>query len=245
MDAFIRSDNRTAGMLRPAVIKLGVAPAATGSVLISVGNTQVICSASIDDQIPRWMRLQQVPGGWLSAEYSLMPCSTAPRSRREVNSGKPSGRTQEIQRLIGRSLRAVVDLNKLDKKTIWIDCDVLQADGGTRTASITGAYVALKLAVQKLMDEGVIAVDPVIDSVAAVSVGIVETTPLLDLCYEEDRRAEVDMNVVMTGSGRFVEVQGSAEGQTFSADQLQAMLGLANEGIGQLSAVQNAVLGLE
>ncbi len=239
---FLREDGRTVGQIRPVKLKKNIAPASTGSVLISVGDTQVICSAGVEESIPPWMRAKNVEGGWLSAEYSLMPCSTSPRSRRESTSGKVSGRTQEIQRLIGRSLRASVDLKKLGKRTVWIDCDVLQADGGTRTASITGGWMALRLAVNRLLQQGLLTEDPIREAMASVSVGVVRGVPMLDLNYQEDCGADVDMNVVMTESGRFVEVQGSAEGDPFSEKALNAMLKLAKAGIRDLLEKQQAFL---
>jgi len=237
----VRADGRLANEIRPVTFQKNIAPATDGSVLISVGNTQVICSVGIEENIPRWMRAQNMTSGWLTAEYRMMPCSTNPRSQRESPGGKLGGRTQEIQRLIGRSLRAVVDMEKLGKRTIWIDCDVLQADGGTRTASITGGFVALRLAIDKLLQAGTLESDPIIESLAAVSVGVVDGAPVLDLDYPEDYRAEVDMNVVMTESGRFVELQGSAEGEPFSSTCLQEMITLAQKGIDDLLNAQRAV----
>jgi ribonuclease PH len=233
-----RSDGRQADQLRPLSFTPGIAPAATGSVLVKMGNTQVICAVSIDDEVPRWMKEQKVVGGWITAEYSMLPYSTGDRGRRESTAGKVGGRTHEIQRLIGRSLRAIVDLEKLGSRTVWIDCDVLQADGGTRTAAITGAYVAFRMAIDKLLKDGALKVDPIREAVAAISVGVVESTPLLDLCYVEDVAAEVDMNVVMTASGKFVEVQGTAESEPFPKATLDALLGLAEKGITRLHAMQ-------
>ena len=192
--------------------------------MIEWGDTRVICGVSIEESVPRWMQSQGVEGGWITAEYSMLPYSTLDRKRRDVNKGKLDGRSTEIQRLIGRSLRAGLDLKKLGSRTVWIDCDVLQADGGTRTASITGAYVAMSLAVNKLINEGKLLESPFLDPVAAVSVGVVEGTPLLDLCYVEDVAAEVDMNLVMTTTGKYIEVQGTGEEATFSADELNEML---------------------
>ena len=237
-----RPDGRASDQLRALSIKLDVAPQAQGSCLISMGRTQVICAVSIEDDLPRWMKQQKATGGWITAEYSMLPYSTPDRTRREVSTGKISGRTQEIQRLIGRSLRAVVDLEALGPRTLWVDCDVLQADGGTRTASVTGAYVACRLAVRKLLKSGAVTRDPLGDAVAAVSVGIVEGRPLLDLCYEEDFAASVDLNVVMTGSGKFVEVQGTAEEHPFSGTELNRMLKLAAGGIRELIAAQDKAL---
>lgn len=229
-----RADGRETDQLRPVSIQEGIAPAATGSVLISMGNTQVICAVSIENSVPRWMRSQGVEGGWITAEYSMLPYSTLERNSRESSRGKVGGRTMEIQRLIGRSLRAAVDLKKLGSRTIWIDCDVLQADGGTRTASITGACKALGLAVDKLMASGEMEESPIIDPVAAISVGIVGGVPLLDLNYVEDVAADVDMNVVMTASGKLIEVQGTAEKNPFSRKELDALVDLAEKGIREL-----------
>ncbi|MCS7049942.1 MAG: ribonuclease PH, partial [Verrucomicrobiae bacterium] len=209
-----RQDGRTASALRPVRIVPNFVETATGSALIEMGRTRVICAASVEETVPRWMKEQKVSGGWVTAEYSMLPYCTAPRKARELSRGYPEGRTQEIQRLIGRAMRAVVDLEKLGARTLWVDCDVLQADGGTRTAAITGGYVALALAVRKLQRDGLLAESPLKTSVAAVSVGVDAGRVLLDLCYEEDARAEVDMNVVMTGDGRLVEVQASGEEAT-------------------------------
>ncbi|HOW98821.1 MAG TPA: ribonuclease PH [Kiritimatiellia bacterium] len=237
-----RPDGRAPDALRPIRFTPDLAPAASGSVLVEFGRTRVICGASIEDGVPRWMRAQNVSGGWLTAEYSLLPYATKPRSSRESSTGKVSGRTQEIQRLIGRSLRAVTDLDKLGERTIWLDCDVLEADGGTRTAAVTGAWVALRRAVNKLLKDGALKEDPLREAVAAVSVGIVEGRPLLDLCYTEDLAAAVDMNVVMTASGRFVEVQGTAEETPYSREELDGLLDLAAKGIRQLLKAQRLVI---
>jgi len=237
-----RADGRRPDQLRPITIEANFAPYATGSVLIGFGNTRVICAATIEPKVPNWMRQQGVKGGWLTAEYSMLPYSTLDRKQRDISKGKLDGRTVEIQRLIGRSLRAVLDLSKLGENTLWVDCDVLQADGGTRTASITGAYLAARLAIQKLLDAKKLAENPLVDSVAAVSVGIVAGRELLDLAYVEDKDAEVDSNVVMTGKGQFVEVQSSGEEATFSHDQLQSQLTLAQKGLKELSAIQTAFL---
>ena len=237
-----RSDHRKAGELRPVTFEIGVAPAAAGSVLIKVGRTQLICAAMVEESVPRWMREQKAVGGWLTAEYSLLPYSTRQRTSREVNAGRVGGRTQEIQRLVGRALRAVTNLEKLGPRTIWVDCDVLQADGGTRTAAITGAFVALRLAVNRLLKDGLLKEDPIREAVAAVSVGMVDGKALLDLCYEEDVKADVDMNVVLTAGGAFVEVQGTAEGEPFPDEDLQKMLALAKKGIGSLLKAQRAAL---
>ena len=237
----LRVDGRKPDQLRPVSLETGIAPAALGSVRVSMGNTQVLCAVSVDEEVPRWMKQNKTPGGWLTAEYSMLPYSTSDRCRREAAAGKVSGRTQEIQRLIGRSLRAVVDLEKLGPRTVWIDCDVLQADGGTRTASITGAFVALRIAVDRLLADGRLTENPIREAVAAVSVGVVDGRPLLDLCYPEDLAAAVDMNLVMTASGRFVEVQGTAEDEPFTPDELEALLGLGRKGIKKLLAAQKTV----
>jgi len=237
-----RPDNRAPAELRTVEFIASVAPAASGSVLVAMGNTRVICGVTIEENVPRWMKSKKVAGGWLTAEYSMLPYSTNPRTAREVSSGKVGGRTQEIQRLIGRSLRAVTDLDKLGERTVWVDCDVLQADGGTRTAAITGAFVALRLAVNRLLKDGVLAEDPIREPVAAVSVGVVKGTPVLDLCYTEDVDAEVDMNVVMTAGGEFVEVQGTAEDKPFSRERMNELLELAEHGIRKLIKLQRNVL---
>ncbi len=235
-----RPDARAADELRPVSYELGFQEWAAGSVLISMGRTRVLCSASVSEDAPRW--LKGTGKGWVTGEYSMLPASTNERSPREVNKGRPGGRTQEIQRLIGRSLRSVTDLSKLGERTITLDCDVLQADAGTRTASITGGYIALTMAVRGLVDAGKISADVLTDSVAAVSVGIVDGQPLLDLCYDEDAGAQVDFNVVMTGSGAFVEVQGTAEGEPFSRQDLDALLDLAAGGITDLTRIQREAL---
>lgn len=240
-----RSDGRPVDVLRPIRFQNGIAPHAAGSTLIHWGNTRVICAVSVEDVVPRWMKEQGVPGGWLTAEYSMLPYSTSDRKARDISRGRLDGRSSEIQRLIGRALRAAVDLTKIGQRTLWIDCDVLQADGGTRTAAITGAWVALNLALRKLQALGKLTVNPVVEQVAAVSVGVVSGRPLLDLCYVEDSAAEVDMNLVMTASGRFIEVQGSGEESTFSREELDAMLGVGRHGIDQLVALQNAALAPE
>ena len=236
-----RPDGRAAGQLRPVAYELGYQEWALGSVLFSMGKTRVLCAASASSDPPRWLR--GTGKGWVTAEYSMLPASTTERSPREVTRGRPGGRTQEIQRLIGRSLRAVTDLGRLGERTITVDCDVLQADAGTRTAAITGGYLALALALRRLADERLVPNDLLHDSVAAVSVGIVEDEPRLDLCYEEDAAAEVDCNVVMTGAGLLVEVQGTAEGAPFSRDDLDTMLSLAAEGIDRLTTVQREAAG--
>jgi ribonuclease PH len=238
----IRPDGRAADALRTINLEPGIAPHASGSVLAAFGDTRVICAATIENKVPRWMQQQGVPGGWMTAEYSMLPYSTLERKQRDITRGKSDGRTIEIQRLIGRSLRAVCDLKKLPGKTLWVDCDVLQADGGTRTAAITGACVAARLAVRRLLEEGSLKEDPFRDSVAAISVGIYQDTPILDLNYPEDRDATVDMNLVMTGQGEFVEIQGSGEEATFSGDQLTALLDLGRQGIARLTAIQDRLL---
>jgi ribonuclease PH len=237
-----RADGRKPDELRPVEIVASIAPNAKGSALVRAGKTQVICAVSVDSDVPRWMKVQKVPGGWLTAEYGMLPYSTPSRTRREVADGKPGGRTHEIQRLIGRSLRAVTDLERLGPRTVWIDCDVLQADGGTRTAAITGSYVAFRLAVDAMLREGTLKEDPLRESVAAVSVGLVGGHPLLDLCYEEDAAADVDMNLVMTGSGRFIEVQGTAEESPFAKRDLSRLLALGEKGIRALLRKQAAAL---
>ncbi len=233
-----RVDGRGEGHIRPCKIITQYLKYPAGSALIEMGNTKVICTAIVEEGVPRWMKEQQQTGGWVTAEYSMLPGASAQRTQREAARGKIGGRTQEIQRLIGRSLRAVMDMDKLGQNTIWIDCDVIQADGGTRTASITGGFVALRLAVEKLMSEGKIAECPIVEPVAAISVGMAEGKALLDLCYTEDVAAEVDMNVVMTQSGRFVEVQGTAEAAPFSEIQMKGMLTLAKKGIRELIKIQ-------
>jgi ribonuclease PH len=235
-----RPDGRAATELRPVAFELGFQEWADGSVLFSMGKTRVLCAASIAEETPRWLR--GTGRGWVTGEYSMLPASTNERTQREVNRGRPGGRTQEIQRLIGRALRSVTDLDRLGERMVTIDCDVLLADAGTRTASITGGYIALALALGKLHDAGVTPDDLLTDSVAAVSVGLLDGEALLDLCYEEDARAEVDFNVVMTGSGALVEVQGTAEGAPFSRPQLDALLDLAAGGIAELSKVQRDAL---
>lgn len=237
-----RLDGRAVNDLRDVVIEPGVAPHAQGSVLISFGNTKVICAATLDEIVPRWMKEQGVPGGWITAEYSMLPYSTLTRKPRDSSKGRPDGRGTEIQRLIGRSLRAAVDLTALGPRTLWVDCDVLQADGGTRTAAITGACVAIELACRTLIKAGKISKSPVKRRVAAVSVGIVEGEARLDLNYLEDKDASVDMNLVMTDALEFVELQGSGEEAVFSDAQLAAMLDLGKAGIRRLLDIQNAIL---
>jgi ribonuclease PH len=238
--SFARTDGRAANELRSVKITPDFLAYAEGSVLIEMGNTRVICAASLEERVPPFLR--NTGQGWLTAEYAMLPRSTQTRTAREIGRGGPSGRTHEIQRLIGRSLRAVADMKALGERTLTIDCDVLQADGGTRTAAITGAFVAFSLAASRLLKAGKISRSIVLNSVAAVSVGIVDNTPLLDLKYDEDSRAEVDMNVVCTGDGRFIEVQGTAEREPFSRQQMDELLELAGSGIGSLIRVQQQAL---
>jgi ribonuclease PH len=233
-----RADGRQPDQLRKITFQNGIAPHATGSTLIEWGDTRVICGVMVEESVPRWMKDQGVVGGWITAEYSMLPYSTLQRKQRDINKGKIDGRSQEIQRLIGRSLRAALNLEKLGSRTLWVDCDVLQADGGTRTAAITGAWVALALAIQKLIADGKLTESPLEPAVAAVSVGIAEGRPLLDLCYTEDVGAAVDMNLVMNAEGKFIEVQGTGEETTFSQDELTAMLGLGAGGIRALLELQ-------
>jgi len=232
-----RGDGRAPDELRPVDFQVDFTENPLASVLCAMGRTRVLCTVSAEETVPRF--LLGSGRGWVTAEYSMLPAATDRREQRESSRGRPSGRTQEIQRLIGRSLRAVVELSALGERTLWIDCDVLQADGGTRTASITGAYTALAIGVGRLQQRGLLAQSPLTDSVAAVSVGLVDGQIVLDLPYEEDSRADVDMNVVATGGGRFVEVQGTGEGTTFSGDQLLGMTRLAQQGIAQLTAHQH------
>jgi ribonuclease PH len=236
-----RSDSRGAADLRPVTMTPQYLMHPEGSVLIEAGRTRVICTASIEDRVPPFLR--NSGKGWVTAEYGMLPRATSTRTTREASSGKVGGRTQEIQRLIGRSLRAVTKLEDLGERTVWVDCDVIQADGGTRTASITGSYVALVLALRTLVKRGVLPRVPVQDHVAAISVGIVEGVPLLDLAYEEDSRADVDMNVIKTSDGRYIEIQGTAETTPFGRDRLYDMLALADAGIAELVAIQKQVLG--
>ena len=237
-----RLDGRAPDQIRPVSFELGIAPHASGSVLVAMGRTRVICGVSIEEGIPRWMKEQSVTGGWLTAEYSMLPYSTRPRKPRDIARGKLDGRSSEIQRLIGRSLRAAVDLEKIGARTIWVDCDVLQADGGTRTAAITGASLALAVACQSLVERKALAVSPIRQLVAAVSAGVLEGRALLDLNYEEDKAVSVDFNFVATEEGDIVELQASGEEATFSQDQLNEMLELSRKGISELVAAQRAVL---
>jgi ribonuclease PH len=236
----MRTDNRRLDQMRPVEIQTGYLKTAEGSALITVGNTRVLCAASIEDGVPQFLR--GTGKGWVTAEYAMLPRATLKRTPREVSKGKPSGRTHEIQRLIGRSLRAVVDLDALGERSVLVDCDVIQADGGTRTASITGAYVALAIAVGQLVQFGALKKNPLIDAVAATSIGIVGGEPMIDLDYEEDSRADVDMNLVMTGAGKFVEVQATAEHRPFDDAQLSRLIELARAGIRELVEMQKQAI---
>lgn len=236
----MRIDQRKPDELRPVRIEPGYLATAEGSVLISFGNTRVLCAATVEDVVPAFLR--GTGRGWVTAEYAMLPRATLTRTPREVSKGRPSGRTHEIQRLIGRALRAVVDLEQLGERSVILDCDVIQADGGTRTASITGAWVALALALRQMVAYGTLKATPLRDHVAAVSVGIVQGTPLLDLCYDEDSQAEVDANVVLTGEGRFVEFQATAERSAFSDEQMQQLIALARKGAAELVALQRKAL---
>ena len=236
-----RTDGRAPAELRPTRITPGVSMHAEGSVLIEVGRTRVICTASVEDRVPPFLR--NSGKGWVTAEYGMLPRATSTRTQREASAGKVGGRTQEIQRLIGRSLRSVTRLPELGERTIWIDCDVIQADGGTRTASITGGFVALALALKRLREAGQLRAVPLQDHVAATSVGVVEGTSLLDLAYDEDSRAEVDMNIVKTGDGRFIEVQGTAEGPPFERKALDELMELGDAGIRRLVELQREIVG--
>jgi ribonuclease PH len=237
-----RTDGRTANQLRPLRFQNHVAPHAAGSTLVEWGNTRVICGVTVEESVPRWMKEQNMKGGWITAEYSMLPYSTLERRPRESTRGKIDGRSQEIQRLIGRAMRAAIDLEKLGEHTVWVDCDVLQADGGTRTAAITGAYVALCIAVRRMIASGKLKENPILHAVAAVSVGMVNGRPLLDLCYTEDVAAAVDMNLVMNSAGEFIEVQGTGEEATFSEKQLGDLLALGKAGIRELLAAQEKAL---
>jgi ribonuclease PH len=237
-----RPDGRQADQCRPVSFAPGIAPHADGSVLVSFGNTRVICAATIEEDVPRWMKYQKVSGGWVTAEYAMLPYSTHDRKTRDISRGKLDGRSSEIQRLIGRSLRAVTDLQKLGSRTVWVDCDVLQADGGTRTASITGGCVALAIALNRLMGQGKLKDFPLKQLVSAISAGVYEGQPVLDLNYPEDKAAAVDFNVVMTERGEFVEVQGSGEEAVFSSDEMTAMLDLAKKGTTELFTLQKAAI---
>jgi ribonuclease PH len=238
----IRSDGRALEQIRPISFELNIAPHASGSVLVSMGNTRVICGIMIEEAVPRWMKEQNITGGWLTAEYSMLPYSTQTRKPRDIARGRLDGRSTEIQRLIGRSLRSVVDLEKLGPRTMWVDCDVLQADGGTRTAAITGASLAVAVACRKLAKEKKVDAPPIRKLVAAVSAGILDGNAIVDLNYEEDKLVTVDFNLVATEDDEFVEVQGSGEEATFTQSQLDAMLALGRKGIAELIAAQRAVL---
>ena len=238
----VRVDGRRTDQIRPVRFQNHIAPHAAGSTLIECGNTRVICSATFEESVPRWMKEQNVTGGWITAEYSMLPYSTLERKARDITKGKIDGRSQEIQRLIGRSIRAAIDLERLGSRTMWVDCDVLQADGGTRTAAITGAFVALSLAIRKLIAENKLAQSPLLHPVAAVSMGMVGGRPMLDLCYAEDAAAAVDFNLVMNAAGEFIELQGSGEEATFTQAQLTALLDLGKVGIRDLLAAQQAAL---
>ena len=238
----LRADGRQPNRLRPLRFQNGVAPHATGSTLIEWGNTRVICGVTVEDIVPRWMKEQNVTGGWITAEYSMLPYSTLQRKPRDSTKGRIDGRSQEIQRLIGRAMRSAINLEKIGTRTIWIDCDVLQADGGTRAAAITGAYVALSLAAERLLAEGKLSENPLLHAVAAVSVGIVNGRPLLDLCYTEDVAASVDFNLVMNSAGEFIELQGTGEEATFGEAQLNELLALGKTGIRDLLNAQQAAL---
>ena len=237
-----RPDGRRPDQLRPIRFQNHIAPHATGSTLIEWGNTRVICGVTVEEIVPRWMKEQGVTGGWITAEYSMLPYSTLQRKMRDSSKGKIDGRSQEIQRLIGRAMRASLDLEKIGARTIWVDCDVLQADGGTRTAAITGSYVALQLAIRKLIAEGKISENPILNAVAAVSVGVLGGQALLDLCYLEDNAAAVDFNLVMDSAGAFIEVQGTGEEATFSEKELAELLKLGKVGIRQLLEAQEIAL---
>ena len=236
---FQRPDGRAVDDIRSTKITPNISPYAEGSALIEVGGTKVICTATVEERVPMFMRNKGI--GWVTAEYAMLPRATNTRTQRETQ--RPSGRTQEIQRLIGRSLRAVVDTKLMGERQIMLDCDVIQADGGTRCASITGAYVALALACRKLVRNSVLKVSPLLSEVAAVSVGVVQGTPVLDLAYAEDSEAEVDMNIVCTGAGKFIEIQGTAEREPFTRDQMNEMLGMAEKGINELFLIQRMALG--
>ena len=242
MADFTRADGRAPDQLRPLRFQNHIAPYAAGSTLIEWGKTRVICGVTIEESVPRWMKEQNVAGGWLTAEYSMLPYSTLTRKPRDITKGKLDGRSSEIQRLIGRAMRAAIDLEKIGARTICIDCDVLQADGGTRTAAITGTFVALSLAIKKLLAENKLAENPILHPVAAVSVGIVDGRPLLDLCYTEDVAAAVDMNLVMNAAGEFIELQGTGEEATFTETQLASLLSAGKQGIRELLEAQQKAI---
>jgi ribonuclease PH len=241
-DSTPRADGRAANQLRPIRFQNHIAPHAAGSTLIEWGNTRVICGVTIEENVPRWMKEQKVEGGWITAEYSMLPYSTLTRKPRDIAKGRLDGRSSEIQRLIGRSIRAAIGLEKIGPRTLCVDCDVLQADGGTRTAAITGAFVALSLAANKLLAEKKLAENPILSAVSAVSVGVVNGRALLDLCYTEDVAAAVDMNLVMNSRGEFIELQGAGEESTFSDAQLVEMLALGKHGIRELLAAQQSAI---
>lgn len=238
--SYVRQDNRAFDQIRNTKITPNISPYAEGSALIEMGGTKVICTASVEDRVPMFMRNKGI--GWVTAEYAMLPRATNTRTQRETQ--RPSGRTQEIQRLIGRSLRAVVDMNLLGERQIILDCDVIQADGGTRCASITGAYIALALACRRLVKNSIVKTNPILSEVAAVSVGILDGTTILDLAYAEDSTADVDMNVVCTGAGKFIELQGTAEREPFSRDQMDAMVELATLGVNKLFEIQRTALNI-
>ncbi len=240
--SYARPDGRQPNQLRPIRFQNHIAPHATGSTLIEWGNTRVICGVTVEENVPRWMKEQNVTGGWITAEYSMLPYSTLTRKARDITKGKLDGRSSEIQRLIGRAMRATLDLDKLGQRTICVDCDVLQADGGTRTAAITGAYVALVIAIRRLLASGKITENPILHAVAAVSVGIVANNALLDLCYIEDNSAAVDFNLVMNSAGEFIELQGTGEEATFTEGQLAELLTLGKAGVRQLLEAQEKAL---
>ncbi len=237
-----RHDGRQHDELRPITFQAGIAPHASGSVLVSFGNTRVICAVTIQEDVPRWMKYQKVGGGWLTAEYNMLPYSTLDRKQRDISAGKLDGRSSEIQRLIGRSLRAVVDLKALGKRTIWLDCDVLQADGGTRTASVTGGCVAIAIALNKLLAAGKIKTNPMQKLIAGISAGVFQDTAILDLDYPEDKNASVDFNVVMTEDLDFVELQGSGEENIFTSEQMLEMIDLAKKGVTEITALQKQAI---
>lgn len=237
-----RHDGRQNDELRPITFQPGIAPHANGSVLVSFGNTRVICAVTIQEDVPRWMKYQKIGGGWLTAEYNMLPYSTLERKQRDISAGKLDGRSSEIQRLIGRSLRAVVDLKALGKRTIWLDCDVLQADGGTRTASVTGGCVAIAIALNKLLAAGKVKTNPMPKLIAGISAGVFQDTAILDLDYPEDKNATVDFNVVMTESLDFVELQGSGEESVFTSEQMAEMLDLAKKGLTEITELQKQAI---
>ncbi len=239
---FVRPDGRLPDQLRPVRFQNGIAPYAAGSTLIEWGNTRVICGVTVEETVPRWMKEQNVPGGWITAEYSMLPYSTLTRKARDISKGKIDGRSQEIQRLIGRAMRAALDLEKAGPRTFWVDCDVLQADGGTRTAAITGSFVAMAMALRSLETAGKLQADLVLKPVAAVSMGIVQSQAVLDLSYVEDVAASVDMNLVMNAQGEFIELQGTGEEASYTESQLAAMLALGKTGITRLLELQQEAL---